>query len=67
MDGRGRALDNVFVERLWRSVKHEHIYLHAHEDVRSLQAGLTEYFAFYNHRRYHQSLNYESPYAWYQH
>lgn len=67
MDGRGRALDNVFVERLWRSVKYEHIYLHDHKDVESLRSGLTDYFEFYNHHRYHEALNYESPYVWYQH
>lgn len=67
MDGRGRALDNVFVERLWRSVKYEHLYLNDYEDISSLRAGLSDYFEFYNHRRYHQSLNYESPYLWYQH
>ena len=57
MDGRGRALDNVFVERLWRSVKYEHVYLHDHSTVLDLHAGLTDYFEFYNHRRFHQSLD----------
>lgn len=61
MDGRGRALDNVFVERLWRSVKYEDIYLKAYEDGRSLQEGLSRYFGFYNHERIHQSLNYLTP------
>lgn len=65
MDGRGRALDNVFVERLWRSVKHENIYLNDYSDVRSLRQGLSDYFEFYNTRRYHQSLNYQSPCQWY--
>lgn len=61
MDGRGRALDNVFVERLWRSVKYEHLYLHEYATVSDLQAGLRAYFDFYNHRRFHQSLAYLTP------
>ena len=61
MDGRGRALDNVFVERLWRSVKYEDLYLKSYEDGRSLHVGLDAYFRFYNHERFHQSLNYLTP------
>lgn len=61
MDGRGRALDNVFVERLWRSVKYEHIYLRDYEDGRALHQGLSSYFTFYNHDRPHQSLGYRCP------
>ena len=61
MDGRGRALDNVFVERLWRSVKYEHVYVKAYADGRSLREGLTTYFRFYNDERYHQSLDYLTP------
>lgn len=61
MDGRGRALDNIFVERLWRSVKYEHVYLHDHATVPDLQAGLRDYFHFYNHHRLHQSLDYLTP------
>ena len=61
MDGRGRALDNVFVERLWRSVKYEHVYLHEYETVPQLEKGLGEYFTFYNHERPHQSLSYQTP------
>jgi len=61
MDGRGRALDNVFVERLWRSVKYEHVYLHEYERVPELKKGLHEYFSFYNHERLHQSLSYQTP------
>ena len=61
MDGRGRALDNVFVERLWRSVKYEDIYLKAYEGVPELLVGLTEYFEFYNGHRPHQSLGYATP------
>jgi putative transposase len=61
MDGRGRALDNIFVERLWRSVKYEDIYLKGYDSVRTLFLGLTEYFEFYNHERPHQSLSYKTP------
>lgn len=61
MDGRGRALDNVFVERLWRSLKYEEVYLKAYQDVAELQAGLANWFAFYNHERPHQSLAYRTP------
>jgi putative transposase len=56
MDGRGRALDNVFIERLWRSVKYECLYPQGYETVARLERGLTEYFAFYNHERPHQGL-----------
>ena len=56
MDGRGRCLDNVFVERLWRSVKYEDVYLHGYEVVPELQRGLVRYFTFYNEERPHQSL-----------
>lgn len=61
MDGKGRAIDNIFVERLWRSVKYEHIYLHVAEDGVQLYEGLKEYFSFYNHERPHQSLEYGTP------
>jgi len=61
MDGRGRALDNVFVERLWRSVKYEHIYLYEYAVVPELEKGLHDYFTFYNHERPHQSLAYQTP------
>jgi putative transposase len=61
MDGRGRWLDNVFVERLWRSVKYEEVYLWRHETVSALQAGLTRYFGYYNDERRHQSLNDQTP------
>jgi putative transposase len=61
MDGKGRWIDNVFIERLWRSVKYEDIYLRAYEDGRQVQAGLTKYFHFYNGRRLHQSLDYRTP------
>ena len=61
MDGKGRAIDNIFVERLWRSVKYENIYLYAYEDGLSLYQGLYRYFDFYNHERLHQSLDYATP------
>jgi putative transposase len=61
MDGRGRCLDNVFVERLWRTVKHEDIYLRGYETVPDLHAGLRRYFGFYNHERLHQALDYQTP------
>jgi putative transposase len=60
-DGRGRALDNVFVERLWRSVKYEDIYLKDYERVSDLESGLTAYFRFYDEERPHQSLDYRTP------
>jgi putative transposase len=61
MDGRGRALDNIFVERLWRSVKYEDIYPKNYVYIPELLLGLTEYFAFYNGERYHQALGYKTP------
>ncbi len=61
MDGRGRALDNIFVERLWRSVKYEDIYLKGYGDMCGLTVGLTEYFSFYNQERPHQSLANQTP------
>ena len=61
MDGRGRALDNVFVERLWRTVKYENIYLRDYASVAELETGLHAYFHFYNHERLHQSLGYHTP------
>ena len=65
MDGRGRALDNIFVERLWRSVKYEEIYLKGHATISELLLGLTQYFAFYNNERPHQSLRDQTPNAVY--
>jgi putative transposase len=65
MDGRGRALDNVFVERLWRAVKYEDIYIQGYEAVPELRYGLARYFAFYNHARLHQALGYRTPAAVY--
>ena len=61
MDGKGRALDNIFIERLWRSVKYENIYLNAYADGGQLYQGLNQYFEFYNAKRFHQSLAYKTP------
>ena len=61
MDGRGRALDNIFVERLWRNVKHEDVYLKGYASMAELTIGLAQYFAFYNGERPHQSLAYKTP------
>ena len=61
MDGKGRWVDNVFVERLWRSVKDEDVYLHAYDTPAALRAGLTGYFQFYNGRRRHSSLGRQTP------
>ena len=61
MDGRGRALDNIFIERLWRSVKYEDIYLKDYATVSQLEAGLADYFQLYTHQRPHQSLGYLTP------
>lgn len=61
MDGRGRALDNIFVERLWRSVKYEYVYLQELQTVQQAREGLAEYFRFYNQERLHQSLDYKTP------
>jgi putative transposase len=66
MDGRGRAFDNIFTERLWRSVKQEEVYLKEYETVAEVRAGLAKYFDFYNHERPHQSLGYETPAEVYQ-
>jgi putative transposase len=61
MDGRGRCLDNIFVERLWRSVKYEDVFIRGYESVAELRAGLARYFWFYNEERRHQSLDYRTP------
>jgi putative transposase len=66
MDGRGRALDNVFIERLWRSVKYEEIYLKPHDLVADLETGLTQYFDFYTYERKHQGLEYRTPWEVFQ-
>lgn len=66
MDGRGRCFDNIFVERLWRSVKQEEVYLKEYADVWEAEESLRQYFEFYNYQRPHQSLNYQTPFEAYQ-
>jgi len=61
MDGKGRALDNIFIERLWRSLKYEEIYLNEYRSMEDLKIALKKYFNFYNTERFHQSLEYETP------
>jgi putative transposase len=61
MDGKGRALDNIFTERLWRTVKYEEVYLHDYQTPKQARIGLTDYFDFYNYRRPHQALSYSTP------
>ncbi len=63
MDGRGRVFDNIFIERLWRSVKYEDLYLHDYATGLELEQGLGTYFNFYNHERPHQAHGYQTPYA----
>jgi putative transposase len=66
MDGKGRYVDNIFIERLWKSVKYECVYLNAFEDGLTLYKGLADYFRFYNNERMHQSLDYKTPASMYQ-
>jgi putative transposase len=61
MDGKGRALDNIFTERLWRTIKYEEVYLHDYTTPRDARQGLTRYLEFYNHERPHQALKYQTP------
>jgi putative transposase len=61
MDGKGRALDNIFTERLWRSVKYEEVYLADYGSPRAARQGLARYFTFYNTERPHQALDYRRP------
>lgn len=61
MDGRGRCMDNIFTERLWRTIKYENIFLKSYRTIAEAKTGLTEYFQFYNHQRPHQSLEYQTP------
>ena len=65
MDGRGRVFDNIFVERLWRSVKYEEVYLHHYQTVSEARSGLARYFLFYNRERLHEALGYQTPYEVY--
>jgi len=61
MDGRGRCFDNIFIERLWRSLKHEEVYLRDYQRVSEARSGIEQWLDFYNHRRPHQSLGYRTP------
>jgi putative transposase len=61
MDGRGRCMDNIFTERLWRTVKYENVFLQDYADIEEARSGLSEYLKFYNEKRKHQSLNYLTP------
>jgi putative transposase len=65
MDGRGRCLDNIFTERLWRSVKYENVFPSSYQNLEDAERGLAEYFRFYNNKRKHQSLDYRTPTAVY--
>jgi len=65
MDGRGRVFDNIFIERLWRTVKYNNIYVHEYQTVSDVRAGLREYFGLYNTERIHQSLDYRTPWEVY--
>lgn len=65
MDGRGRALDNVFTERLWRTIKYEEVYIHEYDSPRQVRQGLTHYLTFYNYQRPHSALHYQPPAAVY--
>jgi len=65
MDGKGRCLDNIFVERLWRSVKYENVYLKGYETIVQARLGLHDYFEFYNHQRFHQALDNKTPWEIY--
>lgn len=65
MDGKGRCIDNIFVERLWRSLKYEEVYLHAYDSVHEARAGIARYLRFYNLERPHQALGYQTPEAYY--
>ena len=66
MDGKGRAIDNIFIERLWRSLKYEHVYLFPASDGLECYRGVSNYFEYYNNRRRHQSLDNEHPATLYQ-
>jgi len=66
MDGKGRASDNAYIERFWRTLKWEYVYLNPAEDGKELQIGIKEYLYYYNNQRTHQSLNHHTPYSWYE-
>ncbi|MGD9679114.1 MAG: transposase, partial [Vulcanibacillus sp.] len=61
MDGKGRAVDNIFIERLWRTVKYEYAYIWMFDTIKELREGLKDYFDHYNNKREHQSLGYKTP------
>lgn len=65
MDGRGRAFDNIFTERFWRSLKYEEVYIHDYASPREARQGITRYIELYNHKRPHQALGYQTPARWY--
>lgn len=65
MDGKGRCIDNVFIERVWRSLKYEEVFLHAYDDLAEARTGIGRYFEFYNFKRPHQALGYQTPDAFY--
>ena len=65
MDGKGRCIDNIFVERLWRSLKYEEVFLHAYEDMREARARIDRYLDYFNRNRQHQSLGYQTPESFY--
>jgi putative transposase len=65
MDSKGRAFDNIFVERLWRTIKYENIYIKGYQTIPETHSGLQEYFHFYNYKRYHQSLQNQTPWEVY--
>jgi putative transposase len=65
MDGRGRVFDNIFIERLWRTVKYEEVYLHSYQSVREARQGLARYFRLYNTARLHEALDYRTPHQVY--
>lgn len=66
MDGRGRALDNIYIERFWRTIKQEYIYIWLAKDGKTLVKGIKEYMNYYNNHRTHQSLDRKTPYDWYE-
>ena len=67
MDGKGRALDNIFTERLWRTIKYEEVYMHDYTSPKEARQQLRDYMQFYNHQRLHQSLDYQTPASVYFH
>lgn len=66
MDGKGRVYDNIFIERFWRTLKYEEVYLHAYHSIREAKECISQYIRFYNHERYHSALGYKTPVYWYQ-